>query len=265
MPILTIDQLAAAQLRSLMVAPITKASLTAVANRLQSIWVAGTAPATGAAPGAAAIPTKATTGALANFPAVTGGLLAYADMTGLANAVAGTAVFIYDRLSHMSGLSGTSTSGQNVNTTVPDRGDVANYSNIFAFVEVYTATGSTATTITLAYTSGGGAAGRSSGAFTSPASMAAGNMLLMPFQAGDQSVRSVQTATLTASTATAGNFGVTLARLVASWTTTVAGVGPQFPLSAMGDIPENACLWAVVVPPSTASGAISGAIRIIQG
>jgi hypothetical protein len=260
------DQLIAAQLGCRIQAPVNKSSVTTVAGRSQSGWLAGGTPAAGVAPGAAAIPTKATAGALVNFAALQGGgLEAVIDPSGLANMTAGTIIEIYDRVSHMSGLVGNSAVAQTVNTTLPDRGDTTNYTNLVAFLEIYTAIGATPTTITASYTNSGGTAGRTSPALTIPASLAAGNVLLLPFQTGDTSLRTVQTITFALSTGTAGNVGVTVARRLGGWTTVQAGQGPTSPISTMGVVPENACLWVVITPPSTASGILAGGVRIIEG
>jgi hypothetical protein len=264
--ITTADQLVAGQVRPVMWAPIAKASMTSVANRWQSTWTAGGAPGAGTAPGAATIPNKTTAGALVNFPTLSGGgFEAYGDPSGLSNSVAGAQVLIFDRLAHMSGLNGTLATAQTVNVGPPDRGDVTAYSNVVVLVEVYTATGATPTTVSVSYTNGTGTSGRTSPALTWPASAAAGNCFLLPLQAGDQSVRSVQTLTLGVSTGTAGNFGVTLARLVGSINVSTIGQQQASPIATMGVVPENACLWAVVIPPSTASGAVQGGLKIIEG
>ena len=264
MAIQTHDQLVAAHVNPLMWASFTKSALTSVANRWQSMWAAGGTPGAGAAPTSAAIPTKATTGALVNFPTITGGLTAYGDFSAVSDSTAATQVLIFDRLCHMGGLNGTLTTAQTVSTIAPNRGDTTNFSNCVAFFEVYTAIGATIATATISYTNPAGTSGKTA-AITLPASAAAGNLFMFPFAAGDQAVKTVENVTLSISTGTAGNFGITVARLVGAINVPVVGAQAPSALSTMGVVPENACLWAVVIPPSTSSGIVQGAIKLIQG
>ena len=264
MTITTQDQFAAAQLNPLMRAPISRASATTVANRMHSTWLLGTLPAAGATPTGTpgAIPDKTTAGALANFPAITAGLVGYADCGSLTNTTVSNIVMILDRLWAVAGLNGTLTTAQTCGSTTPTRGDVVAYSNVQGFIEVYTALGATPATATVSYTNGTGTAGRTA-TVSIPASAPAGALFPIPLQAGDQSIRSIQTVTLSVSTGTAGSFGVTLARPISEFG--VGLVGAKNDITNIGQFVENSCLWAVVVPVSTASGVIQGSMKLLQG
>lgn len=240
---------------------VSKSSFTTVAALQYSLWQAAGVPAAGAAPGAAAIPTKATQGAvLFNNP--TAPALSYLGRVDAMSSAAGLLI-LYDRVAHMGGLNGTLTTAQAVNTPTPDRGNVSGLGTE-AFLEWYTTTGTTATTATVAWTDDTGTA-RSS-AISIAASMAANRMVQIPMVATAAGVRSVQTVTLSASTLTAGNFGVTICNRLAS-VPILANTPISLDPFALGlsRVPDNACLFFAVIPNATASGALSTSIMIGQG
>jgi hypothetical protein len=77
------------------------------------------------------------------------------------------------------------------------------------WLEWYTATGSTGVTATISYTNQAGTAGQTT-TVSVGASQPANSCLFAPLAAGDTGVQSVQSVLLSATTGTAGNFGVTL-------------------------------------------------------
>lgn len=119
-------------------------------------------------------------------------------------------LILYDRIWANSGFSGTLTTPQNV-PTPPTLPRWSPGTGVQCWLEVYTALGSTSVTATLSYTNEQGQSGRTA-SLTIPASMGANRMLPFPLQAGDRGVQTVQGVTLSASTGTAGNFGLTLLR-----------------------------------------------------
>jgi len=122
---------------------IDKASLAnAVAGQFFSLWTATGVPGAGSSPGAAAVPTKATTGAFgfANQTAPVTSYIAWLATQASNNA---TNLEIHDRIAHMGGLSGTVTTAQgalSLVTTDPgaDRLGDANYSDVQWWLEIYT-------------------------------------------------------------------------------------------------------------------------------
>lgn len=179
---------------------------------LSSSWLS--TPLAGAAPTTAATCDNTTTGALnKDTGAGTNSLDMYlCEAHGRNNANAEMNVWIVDRLSHMGGLSGTTTG--TITTNLPTAA-LTRYTDgvgVMAAVEIYTAIGTTATVARISYTNQAGTAGRTSKdiVFGSGAYNAVARVLIFPLQDGDTGVRSVESITVTATTGTAGNYGITL-------------------------------------------------------
>ena len=262
MPITSLDQLLAAsnQLKS-----FGKVSMTAkAAGTFQSLWTAAGLPTAGANPASLAmvIPTSATAGALPFVNPATG--LSYISKISSSQQTIGTLI-LYDRIAHSSGLNGTLTTAQAVNGADLTRHTTGE--DVELFLEVYTATGATASSVTISYTNSAGVAGRKTPAVAMQVTPVVGQMLPIPLQAGDTGIRSVQSVTLSASTATAGNFGITLVKRIAEIPITVAGTGVVLDPFALGfpEIENNACLSFMVVTSTTSTGFITGTINIAQG
>lgn len=202
-----------------------------VAGKTYSAWlVDGGSPGCGLAPGAAAVPTSATQGAIP-FTNASGGRekrLIAAGFSWGAYISIGTEhrseIFIYDRLFHISNLSGTSVAAQNVQSgsgvvLTRNTGGIGNE----IWIEIYgTAIGATTgVTATCSYTNQAGTAGRTTQATPVGGSSGGGGvrdileMGRMQLQAGDTGVQSVETLTLSGSTGTAGVLGVTIVRPLA--------------------------------------------------
>jgi hypothetical protein len=164
----------------------------------------------------------------------------------------------------MGGLSGTVTTAQTVNTAAITRGDTTG-ADVEGFLEWYTATGATGVTATVAWTDNT-STGRSS-AITLAATRPAGFMAPIPLAVGARGVQSVQTVTLSATTATAGNFGVTLARRVASIAVPAANVAVSIDPFTLGlpEIPTGASLFFTAVISATGTPTAAGEILIGQG
>ena len=263
MAITSTDQLLAAsnQLKS-----FGKVSMAAkAAGTFQSLWTAAGLPTAGANPASPAmvIPTSATTGALPFVNPVTG-RLSYISKISSAQQTVGTLI-LYDRIAHSSGLNGTLTTAQAVNGAALTRHTTGE--DVELFLEVYTATGATASNVTISYTNSAGVAGRTTPAVAMQVTPLVGQMLPIPLQSGDTGIRSVQSVTLSASTATAGNFGITLVKRIAEIPITVAGTGVVLDPFALGfpTIENNACLSFMVVTATTSTGFITGTINIAQG
>lgn len=262
MAIVSLDQLLAAsnQLKS-----FGKVSMAAkAAGTFQSLWTAAGLPAAGANPASLAmvIPTSATAGALRFVNPATG--LSYISKISSSQQTIGTLI-LYDRIAHSSGLNGTLTTAQAVNGAALTRHTTGE--DVELFLEVYAATGATASNVTISYTNSKGVAGRTTPAIAMQVTPVAGQMLPIPLQAGDTGIRSVQSVTLSASTATAGNFGITLVKRIAEIPITVAGTGVVLDPFALGfpQIENNACLSMMVVTSTTSTGFVTGTINIAQG
>lgn len=256
----SLDQLVAAAKQEL---PFFKPSMASkAAGAWQSLWTAAGQPAAGSAPGAAAIPTSATAGALLFSDPVAA--LTYLSTLQAAGGTIGTLV-LYDRLAHASGLSGVLTTAQAVNTPALTR--CVDGIGVEAWLEWYTATGATASNVTASYTNTDDTAGRTTVSQVLQATPVAGQMQKLPLAAGDKGVKSLQTVTLSASTATAGNFGVTLLKQLATIPLTVANIATVMDAIDLGlpKIDNGACLALMVLCSTTNTGAIFGKAQVAQG
>jgi len=121
-------------------------------------------------------------------------------------------LILYDRLVHQGGLDATSIAAQTTNLPTPALTRYTDGVGVWILVTVWTLVGTTATTITASYTNQAGTAGRTTvaTAFGGTGFREFGRGILLPLQAGDTGVKSVESVTLAASTTTAGNFGVAL-------------------------------------------------------
>lgn len=237
--------------------------LTSVAGIPMSFWRATGIPGQPAIPGAAAVPDYTTVGAITIGRNVDT-LMALRSLACEANASESGLIVIADRLAHMGGLSGTVTTAQTVNVSAPStRGPNA---GIFAAFEVYTQIGTTATTISASYTDQDENIGITSPsqAFGGTGRREAGLFLPMSLASGDNGVISVASATVLATTGTAGSFGVTLYRPVLA-IPFIAGHGiptPSDPILCLGGfvppIYAGSCLFAFAVS-SGATGKIIAA------
>lgn len=259
MAITTLDLLVAANRQKKTFYKVSQAAKTASA--LVSLWrVAGT-PAAGDIPptGVGEVPTKTTLGAL-SFSEIGSGAKIYLGRMAAAGATAGTLI-IYDRLAHTSGLVGNITTEQIVNSTALIRHTTG--VGVEAFLETYTATGAAASNITVKYTDESGNAGQTV-TFAHQVTPAVAQMQLIPGIPGCRKVESVQ---FSASTGTAGDFGITLGKRLAEipiHIDTGKVLGP-FEIG-LPEIWTNACLAFMVAASTTNTGIISGSsIDIVQG
>jgi hypothetical protein len=191
---------------------IAKSFTIASGTDWTSAWLGTGAPPVGAAPsGAASICNRATTGALAQTNP-SGELWALLRRFELAPATVGitsAAIMVIDRLAHKGGLDGTLNTAQTVSTPALTR--YTSGVGVRAAIEIYTSIGATGTTATMAYDGDSGTGHTSQPIVVGGAGFSnLGRFLPMSVAAGDSGVKAVSTVTLAASTATAGNFGVTL-------------------------------------------------------
>lgn len=177
------------------------------------------------------------------------------------------ALILYDRLLQMGGLDGTVTTAQTVGGTLSRyTGGDGNA----IWLEIYTALGATATTVTASYTNQAGTTGRTTTAVTIGGTgwNEAGRLIHLPLQAGDTGVRAVASVTLAATTATAGNFGVTIAHPLA--TVGAPQAGPAWArdmITGLPQLPEivtNAALALAWLAGATAAPQIYGALHSVE-
>jgi len=195
----------------------------------------------------------------------------YEFSSGTAQAM-GSQLLVYDRLAQMGGLSSTSAgNAQTVTAGLPSR--VSDKRQVQIFLEIYVAGGSTSTAVSASYTNEAGVAGRTATLATGAALPGSGSSpvgtIWGPFnlQAGDYGVTSVETLTFTTSTGTAGNFGVTLARLVG--VCPLPGSNQTGPVrlgwaeTGLPDLGADPCLFFMV--PGQLAGPVGGYLEVVQG
>jgi hypothetical protein len=185
-------------------------------------------------------------------------------MTGNAN----TNLEIHDRLAHMGGLSGTVITAQTVGLDLAtlacpaDRLGAADYSDVAWWLEWYTATGATASNATVNVTYSDGSTGNLTAVAVGGTAMAASRMIqLNPLNTNVLSIKGINSVTLSASTGTAGSFGITATRPRAAMSTGgVANVQQTFDWAQLGlpNIPNNSCLFGLMMATATTTGAIFG-------
>jgi hypothetical protein len=235
--------------------PISKASVGGVANLYSSLWLAnsnagGTPPTTGGA-------CDNTTAGGIVLPTLTGGQDVYLQSL---EAIAGNAglVVLADRAVAVSGLNGTLTTSQTVtHAALPAR--FGNGENCEIALEWYTATGATTTNVTINYTDSDNVA-RVVTVNNIGTSIAASRMIVP--QLIGRGVKSVQSVTLSASTATAGNFGITIFRRIASLPL-LANTQNFKDFYALGNPAlTSSCLFLMVRCSTTSTGLIEGQIGV---
>lgn len=263
MPIANQDQLI--QALPGQVKPFLKASATSKgAGLFHSLWKVASLPTAGASPatGAGAAPTDATAGAFV-FADPTGGQFTYLARFSATMAVIGTLMLV-DRLVHTSGLNGTLTTVQTINSTAITRPDALG-ADTELWLEWYTATGSTAVTATVIYVDQSGASQTTTVSIA--ASPVAGQMIPVPLVSGGTGVRSVTSVQLSASTLTAGDFGITIIRRVVEATVMLANTGVvlDFAGTGMPRIYDGACLAFMVLCSAATTGQVVGQLNLAQG
>jgi hypothetical protein len=184
-------------------------------GRLASWWIesaqGGTAPTTAVAC------SSSTSGALGQADGGSGALYAVAadlDYQRVGSEAASSAVWLLvDRLSHQGGLDGTVTSAQTTNLPTATLTRYTSGVGVWAALEIYTAIGTGGATASVSYTNQAGTAGRTSVLpFGVSGYSIADGAVVVPLVSGDMGVKSVESVTLSGSTGSAGNFGVTLFR-----------------------------------------------------
>jgi len=254
-----------------------KASLaTQVVGQYCSLWRATGVPAQGAIPAAAAYCTKALTGAI-GFDNQTGPATSYLGYHTLLCSAANTNLEIHDRLAHMGGLNGTLLTAQTVGidlSTINAGGPVpaarlgdANYSDVMWFLEWYTATDATASNATVNVTYNDGTTGNLAAIAIGGTAIAASQCRQLVSAVNGKFIRGVNNVTLSASTATAGSFGVTATRQRAGMSVPIANKLEVFDWAQLGlpEIPNDSCLAGMLLSTATSSGTIKGQCKIIHG
>ena len=257
---------------------LDKASIASqAAGNYVSLWRATGQPGQAAIPTASRVCTNALTGAM-NFAQQTSPATSYGAYMESACSNSAMTVEIHDRIADMGGLSGVVTTSQTVGvdlnavlgtSNVSARIGDADYSDVQWWMEWYTATGATATTATLGVTLNDGTTTTVPVALaaTRPAGLLISLNVLVPAASAGKYIRSVDTCTLSATTGTAGSFGVTASRVrmtvgvpLANYKTTANWADLGLP-----EIKNSACLFPIVLTSTTSTGTVRGGGKIVHG
>lgn len=165
---------------------------------------------------------------------------------------------LFDRLSHMSGLSGTAGGAQSISSMSAPVGRYDDGLGNSIWLEIVTQIGAVATTVTAQYTNTANASHSTQAvAIGGTNDREVNRAIELPLASGDTGVKSVQSITLAGSTGTAGNIAVVLAHSI--WEVGI-GTGRINGRSDMGDDPgfieskTDACwYWVFVMASNTLS------------
>lgn len=183
----------------------------------------------------------------------------------------GATVVAIDLLNVSGGLSGTVTTEQTTNLPTAALTRNTGGDGVMIGLVIYTAVGTTGTTISVRYTNQAGTPNRVSTvtSFGGTGFREAARLIQIPLAAGDTGVRSVEGVTLTATTGTAGNFGVCLFKPLLTFslesttgTVPIDAVSSGGMIGSMAEFDDDACLTFMAFNP--VAQAISGALLLAE-
>jgi hypothetical protein len=245
------------------------AATAPIAGRGCSLWQYDGMPAGGAVPTSGAIPTDATTGAIP-FTPPGGSRDKHLIGASIAPLVAGV-YLLYDRLFHIGGLNGTLTTAQTVQGSPASPALTRNTDGAgnIAFYEIYTIIGTTGTTLTMTYTNQNGTGSRTSTINIGGTGFReATRIQRIPLAASDSGIQAIQQVQLSATTGTAGNFGITIAQPLAWIPVGAAGVmGWRDYTTGLPGIPTihpDACLSLMFIPSAATAPELFGSLATIE-
>lgn len=238
-----------------------------VVSLWRSTWQHEGKPSHGAIPTTWANPTNATPGGWMQANATGGRNLYLTSLIGSLSSIGGL-LFVVDRLGHMGGLAGTPGGTFNVNGGTP--GTITRYTtgerNI-AFAEIYQSVGGATANISMSYTNQSGSLVSSDvSIFGGAGRQESGTIVPFCLGLGDYGVQSVTTVTLGSGTATAGNWGLTIARPLYSLAISVGGYATCTSYQD-GPVPQvlaNACVSMIYVAGGSVAPAIDAFWEMVE-
>ncbi len=249
---------------------IYKTSLTAVAAFWYSGWLEGGSPAAGVAPTTWETLLYSKLGAYNNQMVNASPATLRLLFGSIQQANVGQGKWIIDRLGQMGGMSGIVTTAQSTGATGNTGAWAgsrcqADYDDVEWYLEWYSATGSTGVNATCAITYNDGTTGTAT-VIVLPVSVPSSRMypIQVPSGVSGKWIKSVDSVTLSASTLTAGNFGVTALRRLACFWSPVANYPDvkDFAALAMPAVYDNACLNAIYYTTTTSTGITLGTLVV---
>ena len=258
---------------------LDKASIASqTANSYCSLWRATGQPGQGAIPTVVATCNNTTVGTI-GFNQQMSPSTSYGAYLEIATGNAAMTMELHDRLANMGGLNGTLTTAQSVNLdlntllatdNIGTRKGDANYSDVQWWLEWYTATGVTAVTATIAVTYNDGTTGNLSVlslAATRPASHMIPLNSLIPSAQSGKFIRGIVSVTLSATSGTAGNFGVTVTRPRMTLSSPFANFKFIADWAQLGlpEIYNSSAIFPIVLTSTTSTGTVRGGGKIAHG
>lgn len=279
MTITTRDQLIDSMANNSSRIVIDKASIASQTSAsFSSLWRATGQPGQGAIPTSVAVCNDTLLGGI-GFTQQTSPATSYIGILQSLSSNASQTMEIHDRLVHMGGLSGTVATAQTVGIDLDAllatddldarKGD-ANYSDVQWWLEWYSATGSSVVSATVNVTYNDGTTGNLTAfnlSATRPASHLIGLNNYIPASAAGKFIRGVVSVTLSATTGTAGNFGVTATRYRAANFMPIANARFTSDWAACGlpEVVNNSCLMVIMMVSTTSTGTLRATGKIIHG
>jgi hypothetical protein len=184
----------------------------------------------------------------------------------------GSAGIMIDLLNINGGLNATITTPQTTNLPTATLTRYTSGEGVMAGIVIYTQIGNGLTSITINYTNQAGTSGRTSTPTTfGQTGFRENNIFIpIPLQAGDKGIRSIESVTISATTGTAGNFGVCLYKPLAmiSFESTTGqapldSVSSGCIIGSLCEIQANACL-TFIGNATTNSTNLSGAVILSE-
>lgn len=243
------------------------ASSASVAGNYTSLWMNDGNPSSGdvTIPGAAATCGRLTSGSLFQTDPVAGQLWC---VGATAAALAAGTLIIYDRLTHMGGLGGTTTTNQLVSCS-SNRYTGSNAGGTLIFVEIFTNIGATAVNINATYLNQDGTTHITpSQSIGGTGLNEASRVIVLPLATGDTGVTVVNTINLSATTGTAGSFGVFIAKPLVVLPIAIVGTGTIrdtiFGVPAIPQVEANACLAMMWLSNGVTATQIYGSLHLLE-
>jgi len=244
-------------------------AITAVVGRSMAMW--GLLLPTPTIPTASVALDKTATQSIGPIPDATSGKLQILGGRFNTSGTAGATVVAIDLLNVSGGLSGTVTTEQTTNLPTAALTRHTGGDGVFIGIVIYAVLGTTATTISVRYTNQAGTPNRTSTvtAFGATGFREAGRLIPIPLEAGDTGARSVEGVTVTATTGTAGNFGVCLFKPLMSFsldsttgTMPIDAVSSGGMIGSMAEFNGDACLTFMAFTPT--SQTVNGALLLAE-
>lgn len=263
----TRDKLIAACAGATMV-PIYKSSIASqAAGYISSLWRAtgNYLWGQGAIPGAAATCDDTLLGGIA-LPSVTTEKIYIVQFVPVGATI--NTWMLYDRLAHMGGLSGVTTGDQTVNVSIATAASglrcLSSGADVVWFAEMYTAIGTTAQTVTVTYVNQSDATVTTTISIggASPLNQASRCIQIVPV-AGD-SIKSVTKINFGTTTGTAGSWGITARRRLATVGQMVANIAPPGTDAVsicMPEVKATSCIEALCLCSTTSTGLLLGELE----